>query len=88
MFVPIGVDVGRIVAINANHSITLDNRTTYTPARAGIALNDLQNGDMVSVSYTLGVPDSKVYFKVRKVTKNAKPKPLSQPPGAARKKFK
>ncbi len=88
MFVPTGVDVGRIVAINANHAITLNNRTTYVPARAGIALNGFQNGDTVSVSYRLGEANSKVYFRVRKAAENARPRPLSQPPVAARKNFK
>lgn len=88
IFVRVGTDVGRITAISADHSITLGNNQTYSPARSGITLDNLHAGDMVSIYYTMGAKDSRMYFEVKRAAKNARPRPVSQPPGVVRKEFK
>jgi len=79
IFVQTGVDVGRIVSLNTDHSITLDNRTIYTPARQDIILNDLHPGDIVSIDYTLEASNSKVYFEVKRATASSMSKALTKP---------
>lgn len=84
IFVPTGMDVGRITAISASHSITLDNNLTYVPARRGITINNFHTGDMVSIYYTAGtMAQGRMYFKVKMATKNMRSQPLSQPPEKA-----
>ncbi len=78
MFVRTGTDVGRITAISADHSVTLDNNHTYIPVRNGIKINNLHAGDRVSIYYTTG-EKGRMYFEVKRATKNAMSRPLSQP---------
>ncbi len=88
IFVRVGTDVGRITAISADHSITLGNNQTYSPARSGITLDNLHAGDMVSIYYTMGTEKGRMYFKVKRAAKNARPRPLSQAPVAVSKTLK
>lgn len=78
VFIQSGVDTGRIVSLNADHSITLDNQTTYLPGRKHVEIKMYQVGELVSISYTLE-EGKKVFFDLRKGAKSSS-RPLAAPP--------
>lgn len=88
VFVQTGIDVGQVTIIGTDHSITMDNGLVYRPARSSIALDNLHAGDMVSICYTVGAKKSRMYFKINRAAKNARSRPLSQPPEKAGKTLK
>lgn len=52
---------GNIVQHNTDHSVTLDNGTTYFPSRIGLGVN-LPDGEDVSLRYFVETEDKHFFF--------------------------